>query len=98
MAMSARYRHGTQMRVKLTQVRNTDQEVGEYEAAGAIEPICAFFGIHCPILQEGRHICHGHKGHERGTKEDGVDLHKAPLLIAFITGQTPTLTLGWMLD
>src|ERR1700712_4578340 len=54
---------------RLTEVWETDNEVGEYENCRAVEAIGTVFDVSCVVFQVTRDICHSHERHEGSTKE-----------------------------
>jgi hypothetical protein len=54
---------------ELTQIRETDYEVGEHEDCRAVESIRTVFDVCCMVFQVTWDVCYGHERHECTTEE-----------------------------
>ncbi len=54
---------------ELTQIWETDDEVGEHEDCRAVESIRTLFDVCCMVFQVARDVCYSHERHECTTEE-----------------------------
>jgi hypothetical protein len=55
--------------MELTQIWETDDEVGEHKGCRAVESIRTVFDVCCMVFQVTRDVCYGHERHECTTEE-----------------------------